>query len=269
MPWDTVPPLAWILRIIGQSRTQACNPRGAAGVDGGASPPARPNGGALLIAFLTHACLILAIVRLDLRSVPAAGLHAVAVPVVTSGPPPPSLSAAQEPTHGNGFAPDKPAQAQREMSWDSAVHGSKRLLELQQLRSRTSSSALGDPVYNFRAFVVPVAVANASDSVSYQILVGDLLERAKQYPASALRRGAKGTAKIGFRIDKSGGLEKVSLLRSSRSGLGGCGTGSPGIAVSAAASWHKTVLCHRRRLWGQIVSLCADGGHGRVRSSTA
>lgn len=77
MPWDTVPPLGWILRIIGQSRTQACNPRGAAGVDGGASPPARPNGGALLIAFLTHACLILAIVRLDLRSVPAAGLHAV------------------------------------------------------------------------------------------------------------------------------------------------------------------------------------------------
>jgi outer membrane biosynthesis protein TonB len=101
------------------------------------------------------------------------------------------------------------------MSWDSAMHGSKRSLELQQLRSRTSSSALGDPVYNFRAFVVPVAAANASDPVSYQILVGDLLERAKQYPASALRRGAKGTAKIGFRIDKSGGLETVSLLRSS------------------------------------------------------
>lgn len=229
MPWDTVPPLAWILRIIGQSRMQACNPRGAAAGDSGASPPAHPNGGAVLIAFLAHVCLILAIVRLDLRSVPAAGLHAVAVPVVTSGPPPPSLSAAQEPTHGNGFALDKPAQAQREMSWDSAVHGSKRLLELQQLRSRTSSR---DPVYNFRAFVVPVAVANASDSVSYQILVGDLLERAKQYPASALRRGAKGTAKIGFRIDKSGGLEKVSLLRSS----GQADLDSEGVALVRRAS---------------------------------
>jgi hypothetical protein len=62
MPWDIVPPLAWILRIIGRSRTQARDPRRAAAVDGGASPPARPNGGAVLIAFLAHVCLILAIV---------------------------------------------------------------------------------------------------------------------------------------------------------------------------------------------------------------
>jgi TonB family protein len=232
MPWDIVPPLAWILRIIGRSRTQARDPRRAAAVDGGASPPALPNGGAVLIAFLAHVCLILAIVRLDVLSVPATGLRAVAVPVVTSGPPLPNLSAASEPTPGNGFAPDKPAQAQREMSWDSAMHGSKRSLELQQLRSRTSSSALGDPVYNFRAFVVPVAAANASDPVSYQILVGDLLERAKQYPASALRRGAKGTAKIGFRIDKSGGLETVSLLRSS----GQADLDSEGVALVRRAS---------------------------------
>src|SRR5262245_46008169 len=65
------------------------------------------NGGAVLIAFLAHVCLILAIVRLDLFSVPAAGSRGVAVPVVTSGPPPPNLSAAPEPTPEKGFAPDK------------------------------------------------------------------------------------------------------------------------------------------------------------------
>src|SRR5262245_31127778 len=111
MPWGTVPLLAWILRIIGQSKMQALDPRRAAAGDSGASPPAHPNGGAVLIAFLAHVCLILAIVRLELLSVPAAGLRVVAVPVVTSGPPPPNLSAAREPTPGNGFATDKPAQA--------------------------------------------------------------------------------------------------------------------------------------------------------------
>jgi periplasmic protein TonB len=42
-----------------------------------------------------------------------------------------------------------------------------------------------------------------------------LLERAKHYLESALRRGARGTAKIRFSIDKSGGVASVSVLRSS------------------------------------------------------
>jgi hypothetical protein len=127
MPWDIVPPLASILRIIGRSRTQARDPRRAAAVDGGASPPARPNGGAVLIAFLAHVCLILAIVRLDVLSVPAAGLRVVAVPVVTSGPPPPSLSTAREPTPGNGFATAKPVQAPSEESPGGRRPGEQRV----------------------------------------------------------------------------------------------------------------------------------------------
>jgi TonB family protein len=70
-------------------------------------------------------------------------------------------------------------------------------------------SAVGEAAYSFRAFAVPVAAANASDPVS------SLLERAKHYPEGALRRGARGTAKIGFSIDKSGGVASVSVLRSS------------------------------------------------------
>ncbi|HWX14139.1 MAG TPA: TonB family protein [Methylocella sp.] len=37
----------------------------------------------------------------------------------------------------------------------------------------------------------------------------------KQYPESAIRRGVKGTATIGFVLDESGGVALVSLLRSS------------------------------------------------------
>jgi hypothetical protein len=47
---------------------------------------------------------------------------------------------------------------------------------------------------------------------------GGMLERVKQYPESAVRRGAKGTATIGFMLDESGGVASVSLLqRRSRS----------------------------------------------------
>jgi hypothetical protein len=155
MPWDTVPPLAWILRIIGRSRTQARDPWRAAAVGGGASPPARPNGGAVLVAFLAHVCLILAIVRLDLLSVPAAGLRVVAVPVLTSGPPPPNLSAAREPTPGNGFAPAKPAQAPSEESPGGAGPERKGSIEPQHLQRR-ATHALGGAGYNFRAFAVPL-----------------------------------------------------------------------------------------------------------------
>jgi TonB family protein len=40
-----------------------------------------------------------------------------------------------------------------------------------------------------------------------------MLDRAKQYPESAVRRGAKGTATIGFAVDEAGAITSVSLLR--------------------------------------------------------
>jgi TonB family protein len=69
--------------------------------------------------------------------------------------------------------------------------------------------------YNFRTFAVPAAAANSSEATNYQFVVGGMLERAKHYPEGAIRRGAKGTARIGFVLDELGGVASVSLLRSS------------------------------------------------------
>ena len=47
------------------------------------------------------------------------------------------------------------------------------------------------------------------------MIVGGVLERAKQYPESARQRRAKGIAIVGFDLDASGGVTSVVLLRSS------------------------------------------------------
>ena len=51
--------------------------------------------------------------------------------------------------------------------------------------------------------------------MSYRYIVGGILERVKQYPESARRRGAKGTTTIGFVLNETGGVASVVLLRSS------------------------------------------------------
>jgi TonB family protein len=183
--------------------------------EGGASPRGVLTGRVVLISLLAHICLALAIMRLDPLSSPGAGSDGFAVPVVAAGPALQSLTAPQGKVPDNMLSPDKPAQTQSEMMPGSTGHGRQETIKLQQLRSSAASSAVGEADYSFRAFAVPVAAANASDPVSYQVLVGSLLERAKHYPESALQRGARGTAKIRLSIDKSGGVARVSVLRSS------------------------------------------------------
>ena len=71
---------------------------------------------------------------------------------------------------------------------------------------------------SFRAVAVPLPAANGGQAVSYRVVVGSMLERAKHYPEAARQRGAKGTATIGFVLDVSGRIRSVSLLRSSGEG---------------------------------------------------
>jgi TonB family protein len=203
LPLDTKPPLYWQWPILGRTPKPACHP-GRMG-EGGASPSGVLTGRrVVLISLLAHICLALAILRLDPLSSPGAGSDGFAVPVVAAGPAPQSLTAPQGKVPDNMLSPDKPARTQTELMPGSTGDGSS-----------AASSAVGEADYSFRAFAVPVAAANASDPVSYQVLVGSLLERAKHYPESALRRGARGTAKIRFSIDKSCGVASVSVLRSS------------------------------------------------------
>jgi periplasmic protein TonB len=67
----------------------------------------------------------------------------------------------------------------------------------------------------FRAVALPSASETGGEAVNYKFIVGSMLERVKHYPKTASQRGAKGTAIIGFVLDRSGQITSVSLLRSS------------------------------------------------------
>ena len=67
----------------------------------------------------------------------------------------------------------------------------------------------------FHAVDVPLPGESGGEATSYRMIVGGVLERAKQYPESARQRRAKGIAIVGFVLDASGGVTSVVLLRSS------------------------------------------------------
>jgi TonB family protein len=209
LPSDTKPSLFWERRILGRIPKHARVQAGAG--DEGASPPSALTGGTVLISLLVHIWLILAIMWLDPHSSPFGGMGGFAVPVVAAGPITQDFTSPRGKAPDNVLSPSKPEQVQRA----GAGQDRKGTIENEQLPISVFFPAFGGAAYNSRAFAVPIAAANASDTVSYQVLVGDLLERAKRYPESALRRAAKGTAKIGFAIDDSGGVARVFLLRSS------------------------------------------------------
>jgi len=105
----------------------------------------------------------------------------------------------------------------------------------QQLAQGAGVQPFGAGQDAARATAVPLATGG-SEAISYQFVVGGMLERAKRYPESARRRGAKGIATIGFVLDESGGIASVSLLRSS----GEADLDSEGIAlVSRAAPYPR------------------------------
>lgn len=67
----------------------------------------------------------------------------------------------------------------------------------------------------FHAVDVPLPGESGDEAMSYKMIVGGVLERAKQYPESARQRRAKGIAIVGFDLDASGGVTSVVLLQSS------------------------------------------------------
>jgi colicin import membrane protein len=67
----------------------------------------------------------------------------------------------------------------------------------------------------FRAVAVPLPSESDGESMSYKVIVFSNMARVKHYPESAIERGAKGIAVIGFVLDENGGVVSVVLLRSS------------------------------------------------------
>ncbi len=168
-----------------------------------------------LFSLVAHFCLGLALVLLDPTSSPVDGSHQIPIEVVIAKPqPPPKLSAVQM----DAPEKEKPAKESDEVfnKPDARIAGGQggNAREPRPIES-TDAFRIDAVPYNFRTFAVPVTAANGSEPTNYQFVVGGMLERAKQYPESAIRRGAKGTATIGFVLDESGAVASVSLLRSS------------------------------------------------------
>jgi periplasmic protein TonB len=67
----------------------------------------------------------------------------------------------------------------------------------------------------FRAVAVPLPTEGGSEAMSYKMIVFGILARVKHYPETAIKRGAKGAAAVGFILDDAGQVRSVSLLRSS------------------------------------------------------
>jgi len=66
----------------------------------------------------------------------------------------------------------------------------------------------------FRAVAVPLPSESDGESMSYKVIVFSNMARVKHYPESAIQRGVKGIAVIGFVLDENGGRVGC-LLRSS------------------------------------------------------
>lgn len=209
--------------------------------DEGALPAAALSRGAVFAALLAHGLIIAAILRLDPLALPASGLPPFAVPVLAASAPPRQPREALE-RHEEGRAPVSRQGEERRKSYFSLGNMPRNGLardRLAQLPSRlaragrsqdgdgkedprqvrrSDSPPAGTAGHRSRTFAMPPPAADGRDAANYQAVVGSFLERAKNLPASARKRGAKGVAKIGFAIDESGGVAGVSLLRSSGQG---------------------------------------------------
>jgi TonB family protein len=101
-----------------------------------------------------------------------------------------------------------------QLGLDPALERAARELQPdnKRLPRAKSQPAAADP---FRAVAVPVPSEGEGEAMSYQLIVGGMLERVKHYPERALQHGVKGRAVISFVLDRSGGVASVILLRSS------------------------------------------------------
>jgi TonB family protein len=191
----------------------------------------------VILSLLAHICLVLALVRLDPLSFAASGSREIPVQVVVAEPPPPqSPAAARKETPVNERAPQETVEAQNGTNAHGAASEGEGAKERLPLRS-TAVAPFDAAPHGFRSFAVPVTAADGTETINYQFVVGGMLERVKQYSENAVRRGAKGTATIGFVLDESGGAASVSLLRSS--GEADLDSESVALVRRAAPSRHR------------------------------
>jgi colicin import membrane protein len=109
----------------------------------------------------------------------------------------------------------KTSPAETPSSLSSSFASLQSDLEKQaELRGQTSRGFGLEPDI-FRAVAVPLPTEGGAELMSYKEIVFGMLERAKRYPETALARGAHGAAVIGFSIDESGKVVRLSLLESS------------------------------------------------------
>jgi TonB family protein len=102
------------------------------------------------------------------------------------------------------------------LGFDSAVEGAARDLKpVHEKRGHAESQIKTGVADRFKTVAVPLPSGSGSEAMSYRFIVGGMLERVKHYPERALRRGVKGSATIGFVLDRSGGVVSAVLLRSS------------------------------------------------------
>ncbi len=76
-------------------------------------------------------------------------------------------------------------------------------------------SPFGSGSESFHAVDVPLPGGGDGDAMNYSYIVGGMLKRMVHPPESALKRGAKGVATVGFVLDQSGGVASAVLLHSS------------------------------------------------------
>ncbi|MGH6864476.1 MAG: energy transducer TonB, partial [Methylocella sp.] len=167
----------------------------------------------VLASLLAHGCLVLVFLFLDAASGLPRQARKIPVEIVAKLPAP----------HRGPAAPSKTSREEiaREGSPKGGIEriaggGSPRTAGTKQQVAPQSGPA---PVFDSgpgssHAVAVPLPISGG-EAISYQLVVGGILERVKHYPAGALRRGAKGIATVGFALDESGRLVSVSLLRSS------------------------------------------------------
>lgn len=102
------------------------------------------------------------------------------------------------------------------LGFDTAVERAARDLKpVNEKRGHAENQIKTGVADRFKAVAVPLPSGSGTEAMSYRFVVGGMLERGKHYPERALRRGAKGTATIGFVLNRSGGVASVNLLRSS------------------------------------------------------
>lgn len=169
-----------------------------------------------LVSLLAHFCLGLCLAVADdpvSTAVPVS--REIPVEVMTAKPRPPQELSPARPNFPPDMEPAKARAAANEKPDPRKALGQGEKAKERQPPRRAAAVRFEAPPYHFRAFALPAGAANGNAAENYRYVVGGMLERAKQYPESAIRRGAKGTARIGFVLDEFGAVASVSLLRSS------------------------------------------------------